>query len=167
MKLSENKKEEPVVMRIYGRQIAYSKWCSLGIPLSERRVSCTGEFCYNRFKPLFSATIGVDFTVKTICVGNRVVALQLWDTAGQERFRSITKQYFRKADGVLLLFDVTSEQSFLNVRNWIESVRLGVDETTIMALVGNKVDLFGNESTRNTVFRAGKMLAEGVQHAFL
>ncbi|KAE9416258.1 hypothetical protein Angca_003567, partial [Angiostrongylus cantonensis] len=118
------------------------------------------RFCYNRFKPLFSATIGVDFTVKTICVGNRVVALQLWDTAGQERFRSITKQYFRKADGVLLLFDVTSEQSFLNVRNWIESVRLGVDETTIMALVGNKVDLFGNESTRNTVFRAGKMLAE-------
>ncbi|VDM58536.1 unnamed protein product [Angiostrongylus costaricensis] len=118
------------------------------------------RFCYNRFKPLFSATIGVDFTVKTICVGNRVVALQLWDTAGQERFRSITRQYFRKADGVLVLFDVTSEQSFLNVRNWIESVRLGVDETTIMALVGNKVDLFGNESTRSTVFRAGKKLAE-------
>ncbi|KAJ1373396.1 hypothetical protein KIN20_035778, partial [Parelaphostrongylus tenuis] len=118
------------------------------------------RFCYNRFKPLFNATIGVDFTVKTISVGDRVVALQLWDTAGQERFRSITKQYFRKADGVLLLFDVTSEQSFLNVRNWIESVRLGVDESTIMALVGNKVDLFGNDSTRNAVFRAGKKLAE-------
>ncbi|ETN86759.1 Ras family protein [Necator americanus] len=118
------------------------------------------KFCYNRFKPLFNATIGVDFTVKTIKVGSRVVALQLWDTAGQERFRSITKQYFRKADGVLLLFDVTSEQSFLNVRNWIESVRAGVDETTVMALVGNKVDLFGSDSTRNSVYRAGKKLAE-------
>ncbi|EYC11434.1 hypothetical protein Y032_0050g1912 [Ancylostoma ceylanicum] len=118
------------------------------------------RFCYNRFKPLFNATIGVDFTVKTIKVGSRIVALQLWDTAGQERFRSITKQYFRKADGVLLLFDVTSEQSFLNVRNWIDSVRAGVDDTTVMALVGNKVDLFGSDSARNTVYRAGKKLAE-------
>ncbi|WKY07773.1 hypothetical protein Q1695_007330 [Nippostrongylus brasiliensis] len=118
------------------------------------------RFCYNRFKPLFNATIGVDFTVKTITVGDRVVALQLWDTAGQERFRSITKQYFRKADGVLLLFDVTSEQSFLNVRNWIESVRSGVDESTVLALIGNKVDLFGDEMTRNSVFKAGKKLAE-------
>ncbi|CAJ0603356.1 unnamed protein product [Cylicocyclus nassatus] len=118
------------------------------------------RFCYNRFKPLFNATIGVDFTVKTINVGNRVVALQLWDTAGQERFRSITKQYFRKADGVLLLFDVTSEQSFLNVRNWIDSVRAGVEDSTVMALVGNKVDLFGSDSARNSVYRAAKKLAE-------
>ncbi|PIO64015.1 Ras family protein, partial [Teladorsagia circumcincta] len=93
-------------------------------------------------------------------VGDRVIALQLWDTAGQERFRSITKQYFRKADGVLLLFDVTSEQSFLNVRNWIESVRSGVEDSTVLALVGNKVDLFGSDSTRNSVYKAGKKLAD-------
>uniref|UniRef100_A0A8R1I5C3 Uncharacterized protein n=1 Tax=Caenorhabditis japonica TaxID=281687 RepID=A0A8R1I5C3_CAEJA len=80
------------------------------------------RFCHNRFKPLFNATIGVDFTVKTMKIPpNRAIAMQLWDTAGQERFRSITKQYFRKADGVVLMFDVTSEQSFLNVRNWIDS----------------------------------------------
>ncbi|VDO86189.1 unnamed protein product [Heligmosomoides polygyrus] len=78
----------------------------------------------------------------------------------REKFRSITKQYFRKADGVLLLFDVTSEQSFLNVRNWIDSVRSGVDESTVLALVGNKVDLFGDDSTRTTVYKAGKKLAE-------
>ncbi|EPB70624.1 Ras family protein [Ancylostoma ceylanicum] len=108
---------------------------SLADELNEaEKVEVRKRFCYNRFKPLFNATIGVDFTVKTIKVGSRIVALQLWDTAGQERFRSITKQYFRKADGVLLLFDVTSEQSFLNVRNWIDSVRAGVDDTTVMAL---------------------------------
>ncbi|PAV63218.1 hypothetical protein WR25_27031 [Diploscapter pachys] len=100
------------------------------------------RFCYNRFKPLFNATIGVDFTVKTVQLKGRFIALQLWDTAGQERFRSITKQYFRKADGVILMFDVTSEQSFLNVRNWITSVKAGVDESTVMCLVGNKVDIF-------------------------
>lgn len=54
------------------------------------------------------------------------------------RFRSITKQYFRKADGVILMYDVTSEQSFLNVRNWIDSVKAGVDENCVMCLVGNK-----------------------------
>ncbi|CAI2351975.1 unnamed protein product [Caenorhabditis sp. 36 PRJEB53466] len=118
------------------------------------------RFCHNRFKPLFNATIGVDFTVKTMKIPpNRAIAMQLWDTAGQERFRSITKQYFRKADGVVLMFDVTSEQSFLNVRNWIDSVRAGVDEATVMCLVGNKVDLFGSDIARSGVYRAAERLA--------
>ncbi|CAO4372074.1 unnamed protein product [Caenorhabditis nigoni] len=118
------------------------------------------RFCHNRFKPLFNATIGVDFTVKTMKIApNRAIAMQLWDTAGQERFRSITKQYFRKADGVVLMFDVTSEQSFLNVRNWIDSVRAGVDEATVMCLVGNKVDLFGSDIARSGVYRAAEKLA--------
>ncbi|KAF7631165.1 Ras and EF-hand domain-containing protein [Meloidogyne graminicola] len=118
------------------------------------------RFCYNRFKPLFSATIGVDFTVKTMTLDDRIVALQLWDTAGQERFRSITKQYFRKADGVILMYDVTSETSFVNVRNWIESVRNGVDDGCILCLVGNKVDLYPNEQSRTITFRHGKDLAD-------
>uniref|UniRef100_A0A0N5AKQ6 RAB44 protein n=1 Tax=Syphacia muris TaxID=451379 RepID=A0A0N5AKQ6_9BILA len=96
------------------------------------------RFCHNRFKPLFNATIGVDFTVKTIKVKDKIVAVQLWDTAGQERFRSITKQYFRKADGVIVMYDVTSEQSYLNVRNWITSVQAGVGDNCILCLVGNK-----------------------------
>ena len=57
-------------------------------------------------------------------VDDHLIALQVWDTAGQERFRSITKQYFRKADGVLVMYDVTSENSFTNVRNWMDSVQV-------------------------------------------
>ena len=67
---------------------------------------------------------GVDFQVKPLMVDGHLVALQVWDTAGQERFRSITKQYFRKADGVLIMYDVTSESSFTNVRNWMDSVQV-------------------------------------------
>ena len=67
---------------------------------------------------------GVDFQVRNILIDNHLIALQLWDTAGQERFRSITKQYFRKADGVLVMYDVTSETSFTNVRNWMTSVQV-------------------------------------------
>ncbi|VDM96437.1 unnamed protein product, partial [Thelazia callipaeda] len=105
------------------------------------KTSFLQRLCYNQFKPVFNATIGVDYTVKTFHLDHCVVALQLWDTAGQERFRSITKQYFRRADGVILMFDVTSEQSFLNVRNWITSVKADVEETCMLCLVGNKSNL--------------------------
>ena len=69
-----------------------------------------------------SSTLGVDFQVKTFLVDDQNVALQLWDTAGQERFRSVTRSYFRRADGVMLLYDITSEKSFLSVREWIDAV---------------------------------------------
>ncbi len=62
--------------------------------------------------------------MRTLNVEGRNVALQLWDTAGQERYRSITKNYFRKADGIMLLYDVTNEQSFLSVREWISAVEV-------------------------------------------
>uniref|UniRef100_A0A915E010 Ras and EF-hand domain-containing protein n=1 Tax=Ditylenchus dipsaci TaxID=166011 RepID=A0A915E010_9BILA len=101
------------------------------------------RFCHNRFKPLFNATIGVDFTVKTIRLQDRLVAVQLWDTAGQERFRSITKQYFRKADGVVLIVS-----------------KSGVDDGCVMCLVGNKVDLYPNEHCRSVTYQHGKALAE-------
>lgn len=57
------------------------------------------------------------------------------------------------------MFDVTSEQSFLNVRNWIDSVRAGVDDATVMCLVGNKMDLFGSDIARSAVYRAAEKLA--------
>uniref|UniRef100_A0A0M3JV23 RAB44 protein n=1 Tax=Anisakis simplex TaxID=6269 RepID=A0A0M3JV23_ANISI len=132
------------------------------------------RFCHNRFKPLFNATIGVDFTVKTIRLQNRDVLtpptklVKMSSNHLQHplcishplRFRSITKQYFRKADGVILMYDVTSEQSFLHVRNWIDSVKNGVDEACVMCLVGNKVDLFGSDHTHALTFKHGQKLAE-------
>jgi len=58
-------------------------------------------------------------------VDGHCIALQLWDTAGQERFRSLTKSYFRRADGVILVYDVSSEQTFLSIRHWIQNVEVG------------------------------------------
>ena len=63
--------------------------------------------------------------MKTVEVDGQMTSLQLWDTAGQERFRSIAKSYFRRADGVLLLYDCTYERSFINVRDWIEAIEVG------------------------------------------
>lgn len=69
---------------------------------------------------------GVDFQVRTMDIDGRITSVQLWDTAGQERFRSIAKSYFRRADGVLLLYDCTFERSFINVRDWIEAVEVSL-----------------------------------------
>ncbi|XP_032370970.1 ras and EF-hand domain-containing protein isoform X1 [Etheostoma spectabile] len=100
------------------------------------------RLCKNEFKLNSSATLGVDFQMKTLIVDGEPVSLQLWDTAGQERFRSIAKSYFRRADGVLLLYDVTCEKSFLNVREWVDMIEQdGSQEDIPIMLVGNKCDL--------------------------
>ncbi|XP_045324297.1 ras and EF-hand domain-containing protein isoform X3 [Leopardus geoffroyi] len=99
------------------------------------------RLCKNEFRGNTSATLGVDFQMKTLIVDGERTVLQLWDTAGQERFRSIAKSYFRRADGVLLLYDVTCEKSFLNVREWVDMIEDATQESIPIMLVGNKADL--------------------------
>ncbi|XP_035963401.2 ras and EF-hand domain-containing protein isoform X2 [Halichoerus grypus] len=99
------------------------------------------RLCKNEFRGNTSATLGVDFQMKTLIVDGERTVLQLWDTAGQERFRSIAKSYFRRADGVLLLYDVTCEKSFLNVREWVDMIEDAAQESIPIMLVGNKADL--------------------------
>ncbi|NP_001391890.1 ras and EF-hand domain-containing protein homolog isoform 2 [Mus musculus] len=107
------------------------------------------RLCKNEFQGNTSATLGVDFQMKTLIVDGEQTVLQLWDTAGQERFRSIAKSYFRKADGVLLLYDVTCEKSFLNVREWVDMVEDGTHRTIPIMLVGNKADLRDVDNAEN------------------
>ncbi|NWI94904.1 RASEF protein, partial [Pitta sordida] len=99
------------------------------------------RLCKNEFRGNTSATLGVDFQMKRLIVDGELIVLQLWDTAGQERFRSIAKSYFRRADGVLLLYDVTCEKSFLNVREWVDMIEDATHENIPIMMVGNKADL--------------------------
>lgn len=99
------------------------------------------RLCMNEFKGHIQTTLGVDFQMKKLLVDGESATLQIWDTAGQERFRSIAKSYFRKAHGVLLLYDVTSEISFLNVREWIDEIKNSTDGPIPIILIGNKIDL--------------------------
>ncbi|XP_078737094.1 ras-related protein Rab-27A-like [Lampetra fluviatilis] len=105
------------------------------------------------FRAKFIATVGIDFKEKRVVyqasgdeglLGGRKqkIHLQLWDTAGQERFRSLTTAFFRDAMGFLLMFDLTSEQSFLNVRNWMEQLQMhAYCESPDVVLCGHKSDL--------------------------
>ncbi|KAG9341157.1 hypothetical protein JZ751_019596 [Albula glossodonta] len=110
------------------------------------------QYTDGKFNSKFITTVGIDFREKRVVYkssgpdgvsgrGQRI-HLQLWDTAGQERFRSLTTAFFRDAMGFLLLFDLTNEQSFLNVRNWMSQLQMhAYCENPDIVLCGNKWDL--------------------------
>lgn len=87
------------------------------------------------------STIGVDFSMKTVLIDNKRVKLQIWDTAGQERFRTITQSYYRSANGVIVVYDITKRSTFLSLQHWIEEVRKYSSSHILLILVGNKYDL--------------------------
>jgi Ras-related protein Rab-1A len=92
------------------------------------------------FSSGFTPTIGVDFMVRTVEVNGNAVKLQIWDTAGQERFQPITRSYYRGAQAILIVFDVTNIESFNNVRKWLQEIDMFASDTVIKILIGNKCD---------------------------
>ncbi|PSN39240.1 Ras-related protein Rab-43 [Blattella germanica] len=102
-------------------------------------------------------TIGVDFSMKTVIVDGKKVKLQIWDTAGQERFRTITQSYYRSANGVIIVYDITKRSSFLSLQRWIEEVRRYTASNVMLVLVGNKCDL---ESLREVEYAEAEAMCE-------
>ena len=113
--------------------------------------STVGKTCFltryfkNQFNEAFLSTIGIDKEIKHVRVGNDNYKMTLWDTAGQERFKCLPKKYYQNADGVLLLFDVTNEETFNNVTNWMKDVKEnsnkeGKESDIALYLIGNKID---------------------------
>ncbi|XP_077157913.1 EF-hand calcium-binding domain-containing protein 4B isoform X2 [Paroedura picta] len=86
------------------------------------KTSFLRRFCEDNFSPGTAATVGVDYRVKTMAVDDSQVVLQLWDTAGQERYHSIAKQFFRKADGIIVMYDITARNTFTGVKQWLVSI---------------------------------------------
>ncbi|XP_062432237.1 ras-related protein Rab-15 isoform X2 [Rhea pennata] len=80
------------------------------------------RFTDNEFHPAHISTIGVDFKMKTIEVDGIKVRIQIWDTAGQERYQTITKQYYRRAQGIFLVYDISSERSYQHIMKWASDV---------------------------------------------
>ena len=85
-------------------------------------------------------TIGIDFRIKTVPIGEKVVKMQVWDTAGQERFRTITQTYYKGAMGILLVYDSTEETTFNNIENWLRQIEEHAVPSVKKVLIANKVD---------------------------
>ena len=105
------------------------------------------RFTENRFKDAHNVTIGVEFGAKTLTVAGQSVKLQIWDTAGQESFRSITRSFYRKADGVLLMYDITDEQTFASCEFWVKEIQENALSDVVIYLVGNQLDAGEREVT--------------------
>lgn len=121
------------------------------------------RFSDDSFTTSFITTIGIDFKIKTIELDGKRIKLQIWDTAGQERFRTITTAYYRGAMGILLVYDVTDETSFQNIRNWIRNIEQHAADNVDKILVGNKCDMI-HEKVVET--KRGQELADdyGIQY---
>ncbi|XP_057692917.1 EF-hand calcium-binding domain-containing protein 4A isoform X2 [Corythoichthys intestinalis] len=119
---------------------------------------CTGHFYSSK-----GATN--DFQMRTITMGSTSITLQLWDTAGQERFRSITEQYYHKANAIMVVYDITCMASFTTVREWMNSVKDKMCDGVMLVLLGNKLDL-ADSHCRKVSRRAGQMLAEQHEASF-
>ncbi|KAL0488625.1 Ras-related protein Rab [Acrasis kona] len=105
------------------------------------KTSIITRFMYDTFDTTYQATIGIDFLSKNLYLEGNVVRLQLWDTAGQERFRSLIPSYIRDSHVAIIVYDITSRQSFLNTSKWLDDVRTERGNDVIIMLVGNKTDL--------------------------
>ncbi|XP_064608024.1 ras-related protein Rab-37-like isoform X2 [Liolophura sinensis] len=112
----------------------------------------------------FSATVGIGFTNKVVDVDGTKVKLQIWDTAGQERFRSITRAYYRDANALLLLYDVTNKASFDNIRAWLAEINEYAQDDVVIMLLGNKSDMTGERVIRR---EDGERLARDHGVAFM
>ena len=126
--------------------------------------STVGKTCFltryadNTFQENQMATLGVDYKLKNVKMedGN-IVKLQIWDTAGQDRFHSLTRNYFKGAHGIILLYDITTQSSFDNVSKWIKQIKEDASEKVVIILVGNKIDL---EHKRAIPTEEGEKIAE-------
>eukprot|EP00727_Mastigamoeba_balamuthi_P008282 m51a1_g4076 putative gtp-binding protein ypt3 (224) ;mRNA; f:767805-768684 len=114
------------------------------------------RFSHNEFNLESKTTVGVEFATRTLEIGDSVVKAQVWDTAGQERFRAIASAYYRGSHGALLVYSVTSRQTFQNVGVWLREIKENAPGAVVM-LVGNKSDL---RHLREVKTEEGRGLAE-------
>ena len=101
------------------------------------------------------STIGLDFKIKTINYANKLIKLQIWDTSSKENYKNITTSYLKGADGVIIMYDVTDQNSFKNLRTWIENIELNPNKSLKKVLVGNNCD----EANRVVSEEEGKKMA--------
>lgn len=94
-----------------------------------------------RFKNQHEPTLGVEFGSKVFHIQNKKIKLQIWDTAGQESFKAITRAYYKGSIASLLVFDITSESSFINVKHWLNELKTHSHQKMRVVLIGNKGDM--------------------------
>lgn len=120
------------------------------------KTAVLNRYCFGAFRSSV-CTIGIDFKIKNLVINNDKIRLQLWDTAGQERFRTIARSYYRGAQAVIIMYDITDRKTFEDINYWICDIMVKSGNDFLKVLVGNKVDL---DDKRIITFEEGKQLAD-------
>ncbi|KAI0806742.1 GTP-binding protein ypt1 [Fomes fomentarius] len=122
------------------------------------------RFAEDSFTDSYLSTIGVDFKIRTIELEGKTVKLQIWDTAGQERFRTIAAAYYRGAHGIIMVYDVTDEETFKNVKGWMQEIERYASEDVKKLIIGNKSDLVERKVVE---YSAAKEFADALSIPFI
>ena len=122
----------------------YDKTCSI-LLLGDTTVGKTcliSRYANGVFKEDYIANVGIDFVSKQEIINDKNINVKLWDTAGQERFKALTPSYLRGAEGIVLVYDVTKEDTFTSLKDWIDSLKSNLGENSLPIVIdGNKIDL--------------------------
>ncbi|XP_070386495.1 ras-related protein Rab-22A-like isoform X7 [Dermacentor albipictus] len=99
------------------------------------------RFVYNTFNSSAESTIGASFMMKNLVLHDRTFKFNIWDTAGQERYRALAPMYYRGAGAAVIVYDITSMESFNAVQSWVRELQLHGDPNIALGIAGNKCDL--------------------------
>ena len=117
--------------------------------------SAVGKTCFlkryidDTFQDVYLSTIGFDYKYKcTTLKDGKNIRMQIWDTAGQERFRTIARSYYKGAHGIILIYDVTNQKSFDNIKKWLAQIKEEASSKVCVLLVANKIDIEKREVTK-------------------
>jgi len=115
------------------------------------------RYCEGRFVQRYITTIGVDYGVKKMTIKNRKVAINFFDLSGDKDYETIRNDFYKNAQGVLLVFDLDNRDSFLNVAKWEKDMRdYGIDKKALITLVGNKCDLKSRQLEQSEIMKFAK-----------
>ena len=106
--------------------------------------SILNRYSTNNFNSRYIATVGLDFFTKDETFENKIIRVKIWDTAGQERYKALTKGFFRNAQGIILVYDVSNYDSFRHLENWMQTIKEHEADSyykTPVILIANKIDL--------------------------
>ena len=123
------------------------------------KTSLIRRYTNNIFNSNHLETIGIEFYNREEKINNKIIQIKFWDTAGQEIFHSLTKNFYRKADGIIIVYDITNKESFERIQDWIKSIYDNTDtyKEIQMIIVGNKIDLEEmREVTKEDGIKIGK-----------
>ncbi|XP_049884693.1 ras-related protein Rab-21 [Pectinophora gossypiella] len=137
------------------------------------------RYIEDKFNDKHLTTLQATFLNKKININGKRINLAIWDTAGQEKFHALGPIYYRNSNGAILVYDITDEDSFVKVKNWVKELRKMLGTQIVLVIAGNKIDLEHErtvpleeaESYANTVgakhFYTSAKLNQGVEELFL